>query len=83
MKQSDIRIGHAYEVQVSSKLSPVRIDRIKQTYTLGSRAKPRARYEGTNLATGRQVTLTAARARRPLVLDPATGHWRAAEDDRG
>lgn len=78
MKQFDIRIGHAYEVRVSSNLVPIRIDRIKQTYTLGSRAKPRARFEGTNLATGRSITLTAARARRPLVLDPDTGRYRPA-----
>jgi len=64
MKEKDMVVGTVYLVRIggSPRLSRVRIDRI----TPGSErfgARARARWEGTNLATGRIITGGAARLR--------------------
>jgi len=67
MKQDQIRIGSVYAVKVSGLIAPVRVDRIKATVVLGAaRAQGKARYEGTNLKTGRTVAFTAAKCRYEL-----------------
>ncbi len=56
MKKQDVQIGSVYIAKVSGALTKVRIDR----------QSPYGGWQGTNLATGREVRIRgAARLRRP------------------
>jgi hypothetical protein len=60
MKKRDVEIGAIYIVKVSGKLTPVRL----------TRESPYGGWEGTNLATGREVRIrSAARLRYRLTQD--------------
>jgi hypothetical protein len=56
VKLADVVIGGVYEVRVSGKVAPVRIERKSDTWA--------RRFHGLNLHTNKAVTLTAARCRR-------------------
>lgn len=64
MYQDEVQVGHVYAVRVSGRLAPVRIT--------GTYAYRRGGLTGTNLATRREVRLTAAKCRCELVADPST-----------
>lgn len=67
MLKSDIKVGGVYEAKVNGRLTNVRVDDIKQSYS-GSRFSSRTsnlrreetRYHVTNLSTGRTTVFRSA-----------------------
>jgi len=76
MKIADVQVNKVYAVRVSGRLVPVRIIE-QQRYPRGS-ARRRG-LAGLNLATSREVRLSAARCQYELVADPqARSGWAPA-----
>lgn len=61
MKQADVSVGTTYVVKVSGHLVPLRLDR-ESAYGKG--------WEGTNLATGRQIRIRSAAKLRRVYKPP-------------
>lgn len=68
MKQSDVMVGGFYTARVSGNMVVVRIDA-----SLGHRAfgAKRAIWQATNLATGKVITVSAARLQRRVGQEAA------------
>lgn len=75
MKLSEVQIGEVYVVRVSGRPAPVKLVSGHQSPGSGRVT----RFEGYNLATGRQVTLTAAKCRRQLTREQVLKVWPEAE----
>lgn len=77
MRQRDVKVGKTYAVKVTDgRLCPVTLTaEAPDDYYSG-----RERWYGTNLKTGRQLTLTAARLRFEVVKADC-GHWLRPDRD--
>ncbi len=62
MKKKEVQVGKAYVVKVSGKLTHVRIDSIREA----------GGWFGTNLNTGKKVTIKSAQRLRLESLPPST-----------
>lgn len=71
MKAKEIQEGHIYVAKVSSKVTRVRVDKIRE-YRLGIQDKSVTRYDVTNLTTGRRTTFRTAGKFRFEVREDST-----------
>lgn len=75
MRKADVEPGTHYLAMVSGRLVVVRVDKMDQraghgsSWLTGNRLPSRCVLTCTNLRTGREVTMTPARLRRPISWD--------------